>query len=89
MCNVPAPKNPNTGPATASVRRRALERKAERLRLAGWVVIPPERLAELPLDLVRTEYARTFPNDDETDYLMREPANARRLLEAVDRMGDE
>lgn len=44
---MPAPKSPNTAAATAAVRRRGQETAAAKLREAGWVVIPPERVAEL------------------------------------------
>jgi hypothetical protein len=45
---MPAPRNPNTGPATAAVKRRAQDTKAAHLRAAGWVVVPPEQLDTLP-----------------------------------------
>ena len=49
---MPAPKNPNTAAATASVRRRGDETAATRLRAHGWLVIPPEAVTELPADVV-------------------------------------
>jgi hypothetical protein len=45
---MPAPKRPNTVAATAAVRRRGQETMAAKLREAGWLVVPPERVAELP-----------------------------------------
>jgi hypothetical protein len=41
---MPAPKKPNTAAATAAVRRRGQETMAEKLRAAGWTVIPPEEV---------------------------------------------
>jgi hypothetical protein len=38
---MPAPKNPNTAPATAGKIRAALDRKAAALRAAGWTVEAP------------------------------------------------
>ncbi len=48
---MPAPKRPNTEAATAAVRRRGDETAATRLRNHGWLVVPPETLAQLPSDL--------------------------------------
>ncbi len=39
---MPAPKRPNTAPATAAAVRKAQERTAAELRAAGWTVIPPD-----------------------------------------------
>lgn len=50
---MPAPKRPNTAAATAAVRRRGDETAAARLREHGWLVIPPERVAQLPDDITR------------------------------------
>lgn len=47
-CLMPAPKSPNTAAATAAVLRRGDETAAARLRSHGWLVIPPEAVAELP-----------------------------------------
>jgi len=49
---MPAPKRPNTAAATAVIRRRGDETAAARLRKAGWLVVPPEVLAELPAELL-------------------------------------
>jgi predicted aspartyl protease len=49
---MPAPKRPNTAAATATVRRRGDETAAVRLRDHGWLVIPPEVVAELPAEIV-------------------------------------
>lgn len=38
---MPAPRRPNTEAATAAVRRKAQDRKADELRAAGWMVSPP------------------------------------------------
>jgi hypothetical protein len=40
---MPAPKRPNTAPATAALVRRGQETMAAKLREAGWTVTPPER----------------------------------------------
>lgn len=48
---MPAPKNPNTAAATAAVRRRGDETAAARLRKHGWLVIPPEVVAQLSDDV--------------------------------------
>jgi UPF0042 nucleotide-binding protein len=45
---MPAPHNPNTAAATATVRRRGDRTAAERLRNHGWTVVPP---ADYPEDL--------------------------------------
>ena len=45
---MPAPRKPNTGPATAVVKRRGQDAKAAALRDAGWVVVPPEQVGALP-----------------------------------------
>lgn len=49
---MPAPKRPNTAAATAAVRRRGDETAAARLRAHGWIVIPPEAVAQLPPEAV-------------------------------------
>jgi hypothetical protein len=49
---MPAPKRPNTAAATAAVRRRGDETAAARLRDHGWLVLPPEAIAELPADVI-------------------------------------
>jgi hypothetical protein len=49
---MPAPKRPNTAAATAAVRRRGDETAAARLRDHGWLVLPPEVIAELPADVI-------------------------------------
>lgn len=49
---MPAPKRPNTAAATAAVRRRGDETAANRLRAHGWLVVPPEAVAQLPADMV-------------------------------------
>lgn len=41
---MPAPKTPNTSAATAANQRRGDETAAARLRAAGWLVVPPERI---------------------------------------------
>lgn len=38
---MPAPKRPNTEPASAAVRRRGQETAAAKLRAAGWIVAEP------------------------------------------------
>lgn len=48
---MPAPRHPNTTAATAVVRRRGQETMAAKLRVAGWVVIPPEHAKSVPPDL--------------------------------------
>lgn len=48
---MPAPKTPNTAAATAAVRRRGDETAAARLRANGWLVLPPETVAQLPASL--------------------------------------
>ncbi len=48
---MPAPKRPNTVDATASVVRRGDETARARLLNHGWIVIPPEVVAQLPADL--------------------------------------
>lgn len=58
---MPAPKRPNTEAATNRARevavRRGDETAARRLREHGWLVVPPERLAELS-DEARTAVER-------------------------------
>lgn len=49
---MPAPKQPSTSAATAAVVRKGDETAAVRLRAHGWILIPPEMIAELPADLV-------------------------------------
>lgn len=49
---MPAPKNPNTAKATATVIRRGDETAAARLRGHGWIAIPPEQVAELPAEIL-------------------------------------
>ena len=49
---MPAPNRPNTAAASAVVRRRGDETAAARLRKHGWLVVPPEVLAQLPPDLI-------------------------------------
>jgi hypothetical protein len=53
---MPAPKNPNTAAATAAAtarrQRTAQERRAGELRAVGWLVVPPEAVAELPTEVV-------------------------------------
>lgn len=49
---MPAPKRPNTAAATAAVRRRGDETAAARLRRHGWLVVPPEVVAELLAETV-------------------------------------
>lgn len=39
---------PRTAAATAAVIRRGQETKATKLRQAGWLVVPPEVVAQLP-----------------------------------------
>lgn len=51
---MPAPKRPNTAAATAAVRRRGDETAAARLRNHGWIVIPPEGVADLPPEVVES-----------------------------------
>lgn len=41
---MPRPHSPNTAAATAAVRRKAQDRKAEELREAGWLVVAPDDL---------------------------------------------
>lgn len=48
---MPAPKRPNTTAATAAVVRRGQETVAAKLRSAGWIVLPPEQVADLPDDV--------------------------------------
>jgi hypothetical protein len=48
---MPAPKTPNTAAATATRRRRGDQTAAQRLRGAGWVVLSPEQVAQLPDDM--------------------------------------
>jgi hypothetical protein len=49
---MPAPKKPNTAAATAAVRRRGDETAAARLRDHGWLVLPPEAVADLPAEII-------------------------------------
>ena len=49
---MPAPKRHNTTAATAKVVRRGDDTAAGRLREHGWLVVPPEALAELPAEIV-------------------------------------
>jgi hypothetical protein len=49
---MPAPKKPNTAAATAAVRRRGDETAASRLRAHGWLVVPPEAVTELPVEVI-------------------------------------
>lgn len=45
---MPAPKTPNPVPAAAARRRLGDATAARRLREAGYLVLSPEQLAELP-----------------------------------------
>lgn len=47
-----APKNPNNAAAVASNRRRGDETAAARLRAGGWIVVPPELVADAPAELI-------------------------------------
>lgn len=63
---MPAPKTPNTAAATAAVRRRGQETMAAKLREAGWLVVPPEKLT----DAITTAYESAgVPVDDGTTAL--------------------
>ena len=42
---MPAPKRPNTAPATKALIRRGQETMAAKLREAGWGVLTPEHIA--------------------------------------------
>lgn len=46
-----APKRPNPTPGAAARRRQGDETAAARLRDHGWLVIPPEAVAELPVEI--------------------------------------
>lgn len=50
---MPAPRTPNTAAATAAVLRRGDETAAARLRSHGWIVVPPEAVADLPAEVVQ------------------------------------
>ena len=65
---MPAPRKPNTAPATAVVARRGQDVRAAHLRDAGWVVIPPgqqDKLPDLPADARVEDWlaARGLPRD--------------------------
>jgi hypothetical protein len=49
---MPAPKRPNVDAAAAVRRRIGDEKCAARLRDHGWLVVPPERVAQLPEDVI-------------------------------------
>ncbi len=50
---MPAPKHPNTAAATATKRRMGDETAAARLRDHGWIVVPPELVADAPPGLIQ------------------------------------
>ncbi len=49
---MPPPKRPNTAAAAAARRRVGDETAAARLRDHGWLVVPPEAVAEISAEVV-------------------------------------
>lgn len=59
-----APKHPNTAPAAAARRRIGDAAAAERLRAAGWLVLPPGQVTLLQEKLGERIAGQLSPPDD-------------------------
>lgn len=65
---MPAPRRPNTAPATAALIRRGQETMAAKLREAGWTVTPPpEDTPPHPAQLMPDDQWGTWCEDGWTD----------------------